>query len=527
MSIPGYAAKNATLDFAAKFNDRYGDDAFRTLGRTGLSVSKVGFGTYRCHQNNEIHFQALQSALQKGCNIIDTSANYTDGYAESLIGDVLNREIVWGNLKREEIVLVSKAGYIQGENLKIAQKNEDEGNPFPEVVKYAPNIWHCLHPYFLRDQITRTLTRMHVDTLDIFLLHNPEYLLLDAQQKDSSDLEAVRNEFYRRIHQSFLEMERLVEQGLIRWYGISSNTFVGQSDRPDFVSLSKIWQTYQDVCAEKAMSSEQGHFAIVQFPFNWIEHQASTLKNNEFEGRQFTVLELAQKLNLGVMINRPLNAIRENRMIRLARYGGKERGNYAQQFKEDLHKLLEIERRTTQFIDQEGIDAQINADVSLRNIFQNADTLRKLVLQEVDISHLNQLITYYFMPLFKIGETALLKKISKEKLEKARTMAEGYFSQFNLTAKTLRDQLDTLNYQKVEPLEKQFDAANKPWADKLTLSQKALSVAASTPGVDVVLNGMRTPAYVDDSMEVMRLEGGSVHSLPLFKRGTEGDFKNE
>lgn len=513
MSIPGFAKGESTEELSRKFKGRCASDAFRILGRTKLSVSKIGFGTYRCHQNNAVHFQALQSAFQKGCNIVDTSANYADGFAESLIGDVLNQEIVWGNLKREEIVLVSKAGYIQGENMKIAQKNENEKKPFPEVVKYAPNVWHCIHPFFIRDQITRTLTRMHVDTLDIYLLHNPEYFLMDAERKNVGDVETIQSEFYGRIHQSFLEMERLVEQGLVRWYGVSSNTFVVDHDRPDFVSLSRIWEAYCDVCAEKGLSPEQGHFAVVQFPFNWIEHEAFTLENNEFNGEQATVLELAHRLNLGVMVNRPLNAIQENRMVRLARYGGKESVNYAEQFKEDLQKLLEIETRITQLIEKESLDVQINRDVALRNVFQNADTLRKLALQEVDVSHLNQLMTQYFMPLFKIGETALLKKISKEKSEKTKTTLEGYFNQFNLAAKTLRDHLDHLNYQSLKPLEERFDAANKSWADKLSFSQKALSVAGSAPGVDVVLNGMRTPAYVEDSMKIMRIEGINAENL--------------
>jgi uncharacterized protein len=512
MSLPGFAVPDATASFAEKFKNRFVDDAFRSLGRTGLSVSKIGFGTYRCHQNSEIHFQALQLALQKGCNIIDTSANYMDGFSECLIGDVLNQEIVWGNLNREEIVLVSKAGYIQGENLKIAQKNEDEKNPFPEVVKYGPNVWHCIHPYFIRDQITRTLTRTHVDTLDIYLLHNPEYFLLDAQRQNNGDIQPVRDEFYWRVHQSFLEMERLVEQGLIRWYGISSNTFVVNKDRPDFVSLARIWETYREVCIEKGFAPEQGHFAVVQFPFNWVEHAAFTLKNNKFDARQFTTLEMAQELDLGVMINRPLNAIADSRMIRLARYAGKSDVNYSDRFSKDLKKLSEIENRLIQLIDKEGLDVQINPHVSLRNIFQNSDTLRKLALQEVDVSQLNQLVTQYFVPLFKIGETALLRKV-KEKLEETKTMVEGYFSQFNITAKTLQHQLDDLNYQRTEPLREKFDSTNRECADRLTLSQKALCVAAGAPGLDVVLNGMRTPAYVNDSMEIMRIEGIKIENL--------------
>lgn len=513
MSLPGFATPDATVNFAAKFENRYAKDAFHPLRRTGHLVSKIGFGTYRCHQSNEVHFQALQSAIQKGCNIIDTSANYTDGFSERLIGDVLNQEIVWGNLNREEIVLVSKAGYIQGENLKIAQKNEDEKDPFPEVVKYGPNVWHCIHPYFIRDQITRTLTRMHLDTLDFYLLHNPEYFLMDAQQRNDGDLRAVRDEFYRRVHQSFLEMERLVEQGLIRWYGISSNTFVVNKDRPDFVSLANVWEIYQDVCTERA---EQGHFAVIQFPFNGIENDAYTIRNNDFDGERFTVLGLAQKLNLGVMVNRPLNVNWKHKVFRLARYGGKEGVDHAKQFQEDLEKLLEIENQVIQLIDNEGLDEQINQKVSLRNIFQNVDTLRKIdvhVPPDRVFFSFDEMISQYFLPLFKIGETTLLRKIPKEKTRRTKNVLEGYFNQFNITAKTLRNQLDIRNYRDTEPLRRRFDRANQMWADKLTFSQKALSVAAATPGVDVVLNGMRTPSYVDDSMGIMQIEGIKIENL--------------
>ena len=37
-----------------------------------------------------------------------------------------------------------------------------------------------------------------------------------------------------------------------------------------------------------------------------------------------------------------------------------------------------------------------------------------------------------------------------------------------------------------------------------TLSRKALWVVASTRGVSVVLNGARTPAYVDDALGILR-----------------------
>jgi aryl-alcohol dehydrogenase-like predicted oxidoreductase len=511
MSIPGYATPNSTLNFANKSENR--EDAYRTLGRTNLKVSKIGFGTYRCQQNNEIHFQALQSAIQKGCNIIDTSANYMDGMAESLIGDVINQEIVWGELQREEIVLVSKVGYIQGQNIDIAQNKEKEQKPFPEVVKYSPGVWHCIHPYFIKDQTTRTLSRMHIDTLDVYLLHNPEYFLLNARKNNPTVTDSTLNEFYDRIFHAFLEMENLVEQGLIRYYGISANTFIVPKINPGFISLSQIWRAYENACARKEISTEEGHFSVIQLPYNWIEHQAFRIKNNTYQGKSFTVLELANELNLGVMVNRPLNAIQANKILRLARYGAKEEIDYSKQFNEELNKLIEIENQILDLINQENINIQIQNGIDLIKIFQNADTLRKTKRQEIDISQLNQLVAHYFIPLFKIGETALLKKISKEKYEKTKAMIEGYFTQFNSTALALKDKLDSDNYQKLKPLEKRFNGLNDSLDNKLTFSQKALSVAAHTPGINVVLNGMRTPKYVDDSMKIMQINNINLENL--------------
>lgn len=513
MSIPGYATPEATINFAEKFKNGFSENAYRTFGRTNLMISKIGFGTYRCLQNNDAHFQALQSAIQKGCNIIDSSANYTDGKSESLISDVMNQEIVWGKSQRKEIVLVSKVGYIQGQNMEIAQSKESEQKPFPEVVKYGPGVWHCIHPDFIKDQITRSLSRLHVDVIDVYLLHNPEYFLLNAVKNNSTIANSTINEFYDRVFNAFMEMENLVEQGLIRFYGISANTFAVPDDHPGFVSLYRIWEVYEKVCAEKKLSVEKGHFAVVQFPFNWIEHNAFTLKNNDYQGKSFTILELAKELNLGVMVNRPLNAMRENRIQRLAKYGAKVGVNYTDRFKGELQKLVEIENQILELINEENINIQIKNDVDLIKIFQNAETLWKINLQEIDVSQFNELVAYYFIPLFKIGETTILKKIPKEKMERTKAMVEGYFTQFNSTILVLRDKLDSDNHQKLEPFEKRFDEQNSSWRDKLTFSQKALGVVSETPGVNVVLNGMHSPKYVDDSMKIMEVAGINLENL--------------
>ena len=323
MSIPGFATEEGSSAFAKKFQSDYSKSAYSQLGRTNLTVSKLGFGTYRCHQGVEAHHDALKLALHKGCNMIDTSANYTDGNSEVLIGDVLNQEIVWGELERENIIVVSKAGYIQGENMEIALARENDGDPFPETVKYQQGLWHCIHPEFLEDQITRSLARMHLDTLDVYLLHNPEYFLSHAS-RSSGNVADIRTEFYDRIQRAFIQMETLVKDGLIRYYGISSNSFPYPEDHPEHVSLKLVWDAYAAACEDCSLSTAKGHFRVIQLPFNWIEHQAASLKNNEYQGNILTVLEMAKQLQLGVLINRPLNAIQQNRLLRLARIAGDE-----------------------------------------------------------------------------------------------------------------------------------------------------------------------------------------------------------
>ena len=154
------------------------------LGRTNLRVSRLGFGCYRIDLAARDHAEALRLALRRSINLIDTSTNYGDGESEELVGRILQELLAAGEIRREEIVVVSKAGYVQGRNLKLAQTREAAGRrPFAEMVKYMEGCWHCIHPEFLQDQITRSLSRLQLERLDVLLLHNPEYFLSHADRK--------------------------------------------------------------------------------------------------------------------------------------------------------------------------------------------------------------------------------------------------------------------------------------------------------------------------------------------------------
>ena len=66
-------------------------NGFTVLGATGLTTTRLGFGTYRVDTKNAEYRDALKKALRKSCNLIDTSTNYTDGDSERLVGSRAGR----------------------------------------------------------------------------------------------------------------------------------------------------------------------------------------------------------------------------------------------------------------------------------------------------------------------------------------------------------------------------------------------------------------------------------------------------
>jgi hypothetical protein len=303
--MPGAASVEGTRRYAQRAIDQgISASAYRGLGRTGLVNSSLGFGSYRIDDRTPEHASALDKALLSGVNLIDTSTNYTDGSSESCIGNALARR------QREELIVVSKVGYVQGQALATARTREQRGSAFPEMVKYTEGCWHCIHPEFLADQLGRSLGRLRVEKVDVYLLHNPEYFFTDASKRcNGGSLETLRDQFYDRVRRAFSHLEDEVRRGRIGFYGVSSNTFGALASDPGATSLDRIWTIAGEV-------ADQHHFAVVQLPANLFERGAMLTRNNVTDTR--TVLEFAREHDLAVLINRPLNASYRERLVRLA-----------------------------------------------------------------------------------------------------------------------------------------------------------------------------------------------------------------
>jgi len=302
--MPGAASVEGTRRYAQRAIDQgIPASAYRALGRTGLITSSLGFGSYRIDDRTPEHASAMEKALLGGVNLIDTSTNYADGSSESCIGHVLARQ------QREEFIVVSKVGYVQGQALALARTREQRGSAFPEMVKYTEGCWHCIHPEFLADQLGRSLGRLRVEKVDVYLLHNPEYFFTDAaKRRQRGSLEALRDEFYDRIRRAFSHLEDEVRRGRIGCFGVSSNTFGVPASDPEATSLERMWAIAGEV-------AHAHHFAVAQLPANFFESGAMLTRNNVTGTK--TVLDFAREHDLAILVNRPLNAFYRGQLVRL------------------------------------------------------------------------------------------------------------------------------------------------------------------------------------------------------------------
>jgi hypothetical protein len=485
MSQPG-PAPHATPEATAALAARHAAErphGYTRLGATGLTVSRIGFGGYRIEDDSDDHRQALAAALDAGCNLIDTSTNYADGGSERLVGGVLR-----GRPDRAAIVVVSKIGYVQGENLALAIERERRGAPFPEMVKYMDGCWHCIHPEFLADQLDRSLRRLGLETLDVCLLHNPEYFFSDAKRRHRGGLDPLRREFDRRLREAFAFFESAARAGKILWYGVSSNTATAPPHDPEATSLGRMLE------AARAAGGSGHRFRVLQVPLNLFESGGVLVRNTGPEDGR-TALDLAAEAGVGVLINRPLNTFVAHRLLRLADIG-RTPGIQAPAVCWKAVRDLEIEYRGR-------FSGPPIATQAAERLFDLADQIAQAPDHVEDVEHWRQIEEMHVRPQLK----ALAHTLDTTAVPETRAAWDDWWARVAAAIDRLilsgGDQVAARSGQGRAALHALIDPALPADRRGETLSRKAIWTVASTPGVSSVLVGMRRVPYVGDALGVL------------------------
>ena len=118
----------------------------RSLGHTGLKVSRLGLGTMTWGRDTDEHEarDQLIAFAEAGGTLVDTAAGYTDGDSESLIGTLIGDVVA-----RDEIVLATKAGISRRSGERVT--NTSRGN--------------------LLSALDASLKRLGVDHVDLWQVH--------------------------------------------------------------------------------------------------------------------------------------------------------------------------------------------------------------------------------------------------------------------------------------------------------------------------------------------------------------------
>ncbi|MBU1667385.1 aldo/keto reductase [bacterium] len=283
------ATTEGTYTFAKQFSS-YKDFYIQ---HKGLIFSKLGIGTFNKEPYKEENYvfeymAGVKEAILNGINLIDTASNYRYGQSETEIGIALKELFTEGKVKREELILCSKAGFIplsypfpKNPYIWIEENIIETGLALREDIELDQ---HCMTPDFLEWSCRESLKRVGIDSFDIFYLHNPEMQLLRLGEE----------QFYLEIEKIFEHFENLVKEGLFRSYGVAVwNGFIAKE--LENINLERLVQIAQKVGGDKH------HFHYIQTPFNMAKTDIYTMPTQSVKGEKCTLLQAAHRLGIGVL----------------------------------------------------------------------------------------------------------------------------------------------------------------------------------------------------------------------------------
>ena len=291
--LHGFATSEGTRRYTERFPGLLQAGHFRHPGHSpplaDLWFSSIGLGTYLGQPDDAAdaaYVEAIEQALQSGVNVLDTAINYRHQRSERNIGTALAGLIDNGHLRRDEVIVCTKAGYLTFDgNMPrdprgyFREQYIDKGILDPSQISGG---MHCMAPAYLEDQIERSRKNLQLETIDVFYVHNPESQLSEID----------RDKFLERIHDAFAMLERSRKEGNIRFYGCATwNGFRVPASSREALSLADLAEI------AKSIGGENHGFRFVQLPFNLAMPEAFALKNQQND----SLLEAARKLGIVVV----------------------------------------------------------------------------------------------------------------------------------------------------------------------------------------------------------------------------------
>jgi aryl-alcohol dehydrogenase-like predicted oxidoreductase len=294
--IKGHATSDGTLSFSTK-QQSANQKNFRKIH--GLTLSNVGVGTYLGNpdeKTDELVKNAVKESILSGINIMDTAINYRSQKAERAVGKAISEFIADGKISREEIFVSTKNGYVTNDgDIKEEFWRYVNREYVSRGIIQANDIssgYHCMTVPYLNDQLERSRKNLGLECIDLMYLHNA----VEGQIQD-----ITKDQFMKNLRLVFEFFESKIREGKIRFYGLATwECFRVQLDNHQILQLAEVVKLAQNIGGQKH------GFRFIQLPYNMYLDQAFMIKNQWFDGKLETILQAAQRFEIGVFTSVPL-----------------------------------------------------------------------------------------------------------------------------------------------------------------------------------------------------------------------------
>ncbi len=292
--LEGVATAEATLAYSRRQGQAL-DRGHYSDFQGGVKLSAIGLGSFpgaATDATDKALAEIVFKGVTNGLNVIDTAVHYRYGRSLSAIAEGLKRAVEAG-VDRRALWLMSKGGFVSfpgatPPDLKAYLQTEiiDKGLALAEDCAGL----HVLSRPYIRAQIDLSRKALGVETLDAFLVDQPE-VHIPVFGKAA---------LIRKLGEIFVELEQAVRDGAINSYGVSSfHAFRVPTDDTLFISLTSLVALAEKAAKEVTGHERDHHFALVELPFNAVMLDGFSRFNQiTGEGSEASTLQAALQLKL-------------------------------------------------------------------------------------------------------------------------------------------------------------------------------------------------------------------------------------
>jgi aryl-alcohol dehydrogenase-like predicted oxidoreductase len=297
--LPGRATGEGTRRFAAR--QSCVDDHFARPDE--LWLSSIALGTLRGNPggiDDLLYRSVVGDFLGWSGNVFNTALSDRMQTSERALGHALRRAVREQATARDEIVVVSKGGQLTPNPDFLRDPARAQNDLYSRYIESGildpsdVTRGHSMAPRFLLDQIQLSRRNLGLDTIDYYLIQEPE-IHLRALGVDG---------FRTALLAAFEAMELAVSKGWISAYGLSTwdGFLLPDSDR-SHLSIVDLFDMALEV------GSADHHLRALQLPYGLAMGEGAALESQLGpDGNSRAILDSLQDTGTAVFASAPLYA---------------------------------------------------------------------------------------------------------------------------------------------------------------------------------------------------------------------------